>query len=52
MRITLLLSAGILLLSGCVSVNRTPAPTTTTVVTPAAPAATATTTTTTREWSN
>jgi hypothetical protein len=52
MRIALLLSAGLLALSGCVSVDRTPAPTTTTVITPAAPAATATTTTTTRQLSN
>jgi len=54
MRFSLILPAALLVLSGCVSVNRAPEPTTTTVVTPApAPSSTdTTTTTTTKRWSN
>jgi hypothetical protein len=54
MRFSLLLPAALLALSGCVSVNRAPEPTTTTVVTPVppAPVTTDTTTTTTKRWSN
>jgi hypothetical protein len=54
MRFSLLFSAALLALSGCVSVNRAPEPATTTVVTPAptytAPVTTDTTTTTTKRW--
>jgi hypothetical protein len=61
MRFSLLLSAALLALSGCVAVTRSPEPASTTIVTPAAPVvapaptyaaplSTDTTTTTTKRW--